>query len=223
MAVNVNIVQNVNIVIIISFYNNSSQRPSIPAISSLPILSIPLLPTSLLSPSLLHPYLFIAFPLHCVQYHTLHRGDYLPKKLVPLQNLSSQSTPEQPMPPLISIATQNVGGMRGEFQKKLGPKFDILKRLATRSLCFWVLTEVRCDPGNIRKSKITNSVSPQAQGGVKVYSQPDYELINHSVRRSSTPGHYAIGVYITPTNLKLIIAGIYGPSANDDRESHAFY
>ncbi len=56
-----------------------------------------------------------------------------------------------------------------------------------------------------------------------MYSQPDYELINHSVRRSSTPGHYAIGVYITPTNLKLIIAGIYGPSANDDRESHAFY
>jgi hypothetical protein len=56
-----------------------------------------------------------------------------------------------------------------------------------------------------------------------VYSQLDYELINHSVRRSSTPGHYAIGVHITPTNSKLVIAGIYGPSANDDRESHAFY
>jgi hypothetical protein len=37
---------------------------------------------------------------------------------------------KQPMPPTITISTQNVGGMRGEFQRKHGPKFGILRRLA---------------------------------------------------------------------------------------------
>jgi exonuclease III len=67
------------------------------------------------------------------------------------------------------------------------------------------------------------SVSPHPRGGVIVFLSPEYELINHSVRRSSTPGHFAIGVYITPNKSKLIIAGIYRPSANDDTESHHFY
>jgi hypothetical protein len=43
------------------------------------------------------------------------------------------------------------------------------------------------------------------------------------VRRSSTPGHFAIGVYNTPTKSKIIVAGIYGPSANDDNASFLFY
>jgi hypothetical protein len=47
--------------------------------------------------------------------------------------------------------------------------------------------------------------------------------VNHSVRPSTIPGHFAIGVYITPSKAKLIIAEIYGPSANDDTESHRFY
>jgi hypothetical protein len=67
------------------------------------------------------------------------------------------------------------------------------------------------------------SVSPHARGGVVVFSNPDYELVNHSVRRSSTPGHFAMGVYYTPSRSKLIVAGIYGPSANDDTESLRFY
>jgi hypothetical protein len=67
------------------------------------------------------------------------------------------------------------------------------------------------------------SVSPHARGGIVVFSDPSYELINHSVRRSSTPGHFAIGVYITPDKSKLIVAGTYGPSANDDAESLRFY
>jgi hypothetical protein len=85
-------------------------------------------------------------------------------------------------------------------------------------------------PGNIKKSRIVKnmkpalySVSQNPRGGVIVYSHPDYELLNHSVRRSRNRGHYAIGVYITPTNSKLIVAGIYGPSANNDRESIEFY
>jgi hypothetical protein len=32
-----------------------------------------------------------------------------------------------------------------------------------------------------------------------------------------------MGVYVTPTKSKLIVAGIYGPSANNDRESSDFY
>jgi hypothetical protein len=97
------------------------------------------------------------------------------------------------MPPSISISTQNVGGMRGEFQRKHGPKFGILRRLAKRKVDFCVLTEVRCDQQHIKKAKLTHqmkpslySVSPQARGGVVVFSNPDYELVNHSVRRSTT-------------------------------------
>ncbi len=134
------------------------------------------------------------------------------------------------MPPVITISTQNVGGMRGEFQRKHGPKFGILRRLAKRSVDFCVLTEVRCDENNIKKAKLHRqmkpalySVSPQARGGIVVFSDPSYELINHSVRRSSTPGHYAIGVYLAPDKSKLIVAGIYGPSANDDAEALRFY
>jgi exonuclease III len=95
---------------------------------------------------------------------------------------------------------------------------------------FCVLTEVRCDESNIKKAKLHRgmepalySVSPQARGGIVVFSNPSYELINHSVRRSSTPGHFAIGVYTAPDKSKLIVAGIYGPSANDDAESFRFY
>jgi exonuclease III len=39
------------------------------------------------------------------------------------------------------------------------------------------------------------------------------------MRQSPTLGHIAI---VTSTHSKLIIAGIYGPSANDDRESYNF-
>jgi DNA replication initiation complex subunit (GINS family) len=37
------------------------------------------------------------------------------------------------------------------------------------------------------------------------------------------PGHFAMGVYYTPNRMKLIVVGIYGPSANDDTESLHFY
>jgi hypothetical protein len=134
------------------------------------------------------------------------------------------------MPSAVSIATQNVGGMRGEYQRGHGPKFGIIRRLTKRNLSFCILTEVRCDPGNIKKSRIAktmqpalHSVSQNPRGGVIVYSHPDYELLNHSVRKSRTPGHFAMGVYVTPTKSKLIVAGIYGPSANNDRESSDFY
>jgi exonuclease III len=39
----------------------------------------------------------------------------------------------------------------------------------------------------------------------------------------STPGHFAIGVYNAPDKSRLIVAGIYGPSANDNAESLRFY
>jgi len=134
------------------------------------------------------------------------------------------------MPPQITISTQNVGGMRGEFQSKHGPKFGIIRRLAKRQLDFCVLTEVRCQEGNIKKAKIHRnmkpslfSVSPDPRGGVVIFSNKEYELINHSVRRSAIPGHFAIGVYITPNQSKIIVAGIYGPSENNDILSHQFY
>jgi hypothetical protein len=67
----------------------------------------------------------------------------------------------------MTIATQNVGGKRGEFQKKLRPKFE-------RNLDFCVLREVLCDPKNVKKSRLTRnmkpllySVSSQPKGGVQ--------------------------------------------------------
>ena len=44
-----------------------------------------------------------------------------------------------------------------------------------------------------------------------------------SARYSTTPGHAAMGVYITPTGSKIIVVGIYGPSINSDVESLAYY
>ncbi len=69
--------------------------------------------------------------------------------------------------------------MRGEFQKKHGPKFGIIRRLTRRNLIFCILTEVRCYTGNVKKSKIAKnmkpalySISQDPRGGVIVYSHP---------------------------------------------------
>jgi hypothetical protein len=42
-----------------------------------------------------------------------------------------------------------VGGMRGEYQRKHGPKFGIIMQLAKCNIGFRILREVRCDEGNI--------------------------------------------------------------------------
>jgi hypothetical protein len=120
--------------------------------------------------------------------------------------------------------------MRGEFQKKHGPKFGVIRQLTPIDTDFVILTEVRCDISTVKRSKIKwglvpamSSIHRQARGGVIVYSHPKYKLIDHSVRRTSTLGHGVVGVYTTPTGSKLIVAGIYGPSINSDTESLAFF
>jgi hypothetical protein len=106
----------------------------------------------------------------------------------------------------------NVGGMRGEFQRRHGPKFGVLGAPQPKQTIFCVLTEVRFDTGNVKLKHNPKpslySVSPQPHGGIIVFSHSDYELINHSVQRSSTPNHFAIGVHITSTHSKVIVAGI---------------
>jgi hypothetical protein len=83
------------------------------------------------------------------------------------------------MLPSLSISTQNVRGMRGEFQRKHAPKFGIIRRLTRRNLIICILMEVRCDPGNVKKSKIAKNMKPalylisqDPRGGVIVYSHP---------------------------------------------------
>ncbi len=136
------------------------------------------------SPSSTLPHSLNPFP-YCAQIVTKTRIKILDELIFPPQPF----TLKQRTPPSLSISTQNVGAMRGEFQKKHGPKFGIIRWLARRSLSFCVLTEVRCDPGNNKKSRIVKnmkpalySVSQEPRGGVIVYSHPDYELLNHSVR-----------------------------------------
>jgi hypothetical protein len=49
---------------------------------------------------------------------------------------------ESPM----SIATQNCGGMRGEFHAKHGRKLSMLRKLITPHLDFLILTETKAHP-----------------------------------------------------------------------------
>jgi hypothetical protein len=96
---------------------------------------------------------------------------------------SCQYMPSTLFPPRMLVAWEG-----NEFQKKYWPQCGILRKLAKINLDFWVLTDVRCDPGNIKKSKLSrnmkpylHSVSPLTSGGIIVYSHPDYELIYHTV------------------------------------------
>jgi len=131
------------------------------------------------------------------------------------------------LPPPINISTQNVGGMRGEFQAKSGPKLATIRTLITPSTDFLVLTETRADHRailntkmrfDIRPSHYTASVQPRA--GVVICAREIHRKLDGSERQSQIPGHIAGAVYEVRKS-RTVIIGVYGISDNNDRTSTA--
>jgi exonuclease III len=132
--------------------------------------------------------------------------------------------PSPPHPPL-TIATQNVGGMRGEFQLKHGPKLSMIKKLITSTTDFLILTEIRADHRAIMNTKLIFnlrpshfSVSQHPRGGVLICANRNHKKMEGSERQSATPGHIATAVYEIKTS-RTVVLGIYGISENNDRLS----
>ena len=127
-----------------------------------------------------------------------------------------------PQLPRLTVSTQNVGGMRGEYQRTRGPKTSMLHTLTSSRTDFLILTETRADVRALPQHKIRGGLVPtlhslqqEARGGVVIYSKTDHTLLDNSSRESTTPGHFIAGVYQVNTS-RTIVAGVYGPSNNDD-------
>ena len=125
------------------------------------------------------------------------------------------------------VATQNVGGMRGEFKQGQGSKMATLRTLVDRHTDFLILTEVKARRQDIGKRRIkrdleasTYSLDAEARKGVIVYSNKNHALVEGSQREGVLPGHIAAAVYMVGTS-RVIVAGVYGDSASNDRTSAA--
>jgi exonuclease III len=123
------------------------------------------------------------------------------------------------------IATQNVGGMRGEFQRRQGPKLALIRKLVRKETDFLILTEVRANIEHVNRTRIKRNLLPtihsfhnEAQKGVVVYSKAEHKIIEGSQREASVPGHIAAAAYNTGST-RTILVGFYGESASNDRAS----
>jgi hypothetical protein len=80
-----------------------------------------------------------------------------------MQSSSHQSRIAVHLPPThppITIATQNVGGIRGEFKLKKGPKLSMIRKLITSATDFLVLTEIIADQQAIMNKKLKYNLQP---------------------------------------------------------------
>ena len=125
------------------------------------------------------------------------------------------------------VATQNVGGMRGEFKQGHGIKMATLRTLVHRQTDFLILTEVKARRQDVAGRKIkrdliatTHSLDIEARKGVVVYSNKHHQLVDGSQREGHQPGHVAAAVYMVGAS-RVIVAGVYGDSASNDRTSAA--
>ena len=130
-----------------------------------------------------------------------------------------------PTHPPITIATQNVGGMRGEFQLKRGPKLAMIRKLISPSTDFLILTEIRADQRAILNTKIKYNLKPshfsasqRPRGGVLICANQTHTKMEGSERQSETPGHIAAAVYEIKKS-RTVVLGIYGISESNDRLS----
>ena len=125
------------------------------------------------------------------------------------------------------VATQNVGGMRGEFKQGYGVKMATLRTLVHRQTDFLILTEVKVRQQDVTGRKIkrdllatAHSLDTEARKGVVVYSNKLHPLVEGSQREGQQPGHVAAAVYMVGAT-RVIVAGVYGDSASNDRTSTA--
>jgi len=143
-------------------------------------------------------------------------------------NQGERPIAEKLLPP-ITIATQNCGGIRGEYHKKHGPKISTIKALLQQQKTdFLILTETRVDQSVYRNVKLKwglkatqCSLQQTARAGVIVYSREIHKIIPESTRVGTIAGHMCLAVYEIAGS-RTIVGGIYGPSDNNDRQGVAF-
>ncbi len=119
--------------------------------------------------------------------------------------------------------------MRREFQRHKGFKIPALRQLTQQTVTFAILTETRIHPRDINNRKIKwglkpilHSLDTEPRGGVAIFAHPEAKLLPGSTRTSATPGHFAAGV-VEYHGRKLLVAGIYGDSANNDISSNLIF
>jgi len=129
----------------------------------------------------------------------------------------------------LRVLTQNVTGMRNEICNKTGPKKSILKKLTPADTDFLILTETKVTPQKAEISRMKWGLLPMLyttqnapKAGVIVYANKDFKLIMESRRESSQKGHFVLGLF-TKSMQKLIVAGIYGITENNDKVSCELY
>jgi len=125
----------------------------------------------------------------------------------------------------IKVATQNVGGMRREFQQKKGPKLATIRSLITPHTDFLILTETKADHRAIRRTKLRFnmrvshfSANEGARGGVIICAKDGHKKMEGSERESVRQGYIAGAVYEIKKS-RTIVIGVYGLPDNDDRAS----
>ena len=141
--------------------------------------------------------------------------------------LGERPLAEKILPP-ITIATQNCGGIRGEYHKKHGPKISTIKALLQQKTDFLILTETRVDQSAYKNVKLKwglkatqFSLHQTARAGVIVYSREIHKIIPESIRTGTIAGHMCLAVYEI-SGSRTIVGGIYGPSDNNDRLGVSF-
>ncbi len=142
-------------------------------------------------------------------------------------HLGERPLAEKILPP-ITIATQNCGGIRGEYHKKHGPKISTIKALLQQKTDFLILTETRVDQSAYKNVKLKwglkatqFSLHQTARAGVIVYSREIHKIIPESIRTGIIAGHMCLAVYEI-SGSRTIVGGIYGPSDNNDRLGVSF-
>lgn len=125
----------------------------------------------------------------------------------------------------LTAVTQNCEGISGEISKKHGPKIGAIKRLLPSNVDFLALTETKCKPNALRHQRISKdlhlsifSLNTNAKAGVMLWVKNTHKLIKNSVRTSTIPGHFALGVYLINKH-KIIVGGYYGCSESNDAKS----
>jgi len=129
----------------------------------------------------------------------------------------------------LRVLTQNVTGMRNEICNKTGPKKSTLKKLTPADTDFLILTETKVTPQKAEISRMKWGLLPMLyttqnapKAGVIVYANKDFKLITESRRESSQKGHFVLGLF-TKSMQKIIVAGIYGITENNDKVSCELY
>ena len=119
-------------------------------------------------------------------------------------------------------------GMRGEFQKQSGKKLAFLNKIVSKRTDFLILTETKTHHSSLQNRKINKVLTPilyttqqDSRGGVAIFSNSNWQLLEGSLRESSIKGHYIMGVMQNNAGRRIIIAGIYGKPDNADKESES--